>query len=153
MRLGDPQQVGQLMRERRKKLGFTIEQMAEAVGLSPITIMRIELGRVGYIHNKTAKALEVPKKIVRRMVAVDVPVGENGESLPVTALPLPSTPKPAEPRNPEPSGDVMLVGADVRPILARRKQYKPRKAKETLAAPIPKASGMKRALLWLAAKV
>lgn len=80
MKLGDPEVVGQLMRERRKSMGFTIEQMAEAVGLAPITIIRIEKGRMGYIHAKTAKALEVPKKITKRMVMQSVAVMQSGDT-------------------------------------------------------------------------
>lgn len=81
MRLGDPQEIGRLMRERRKQLGFTQEQMAQAVGLSPITIIRIENGQVGYIHAKTAKALEVPKRLTKRMVMETVAVTQDGNDV------------------------------------------------------------------------
>lgn len=89
MRIGDPQIVGEMMRARRKQMGFTIAEMAEAVGLSPITILRLELGRTSYIHEKTAKALEVPTKIINRMVMVPTAVTQEGQNValpPLTAL-------------------------------------------------------------------
>lgn len=86
MKLGDPKAVGELMRQRRLALGFTQQQFAEATGVSPITIMRLELGRLGYIHERTAKALEVPKKIVKRMVMVASPADSSGHILPNSTL-------------------------------------------------------------------
>src|SRR5579859_2166184 len=86
MKIDNPELLGQMMRERRKSLGFTIEQMAEASGVSPITIMRLELGRLGYIHERTAKLLEVPKKVIQRMVMVATPVDASGHELPQSTL-------------------------------------------------------------------
>lgn len=86
MKLGDPKIVGELLRERRRKMGYSIEQFAQLTGVSPITIMRIELGRVGYVHAKTAKALEVPKKITKSMVMVPTAVMQDGERVPLPPL-------------------------------------------------------------------
>ncbi len=107
MKIDNPELMGKTMRERRHGLGFTIEQMAEAVGISPITIMRLELGRLGYIHERTAKALEVPRKIVRRMVLVPMPVDAEGRALPASALSSSLRPEPQE----RISGDAVGTGA------------------------------------------
>lgn len=133
MKLGDPQEVGRMMRERRKQMGFTIEQMAQAVGLSPITIMRIELGRVSYVHANTAKALEVPKRIEKRMVMVSTPVDALGKPLERASGDIEAL--PSKPRN--------------RPIRTKLE------AKQTNVAPHDKAHAMsplKKIFLWLAEK-
>lgn len=166
MKLGDPKVVGDLMRKRRHDLGYTIAQMAEVTGLSPITIMRLELGRVSYIHAATARALEVPKKIVHRMTMVPstVAITHGGDDVtlpPLNALlhgPL-SKPGTAD------SGDQEAMIPDVTPpamrdMLARRKApiavSRPRRqrvVRPMAAAPTAPPPPLKRALLWLASKV
>lgn len=140
MKLGDPTVVGQMMRERRKTLGFTIEQMAEAVGLSPITIMRIELGRVGYIHAKTAKALEVPKKVTHRLVAVPTAVMTDGSTRPMSEMKA----APMEMRNGIETGDIEALPAFKRTRAPVRRIER---------APTKNAPPLKRMLLWLAEKI
>lgn len=148
MKLGDPQEIGKLMRERRVALGFTQQQFAEATGVSPITIMRIELGRVGYIHAKTAKALEVPRKIVKRMVMVPTPVDGMGRELATPHAPVEHT-----------SGDSTVVGI-VMPsyqsklVRARKAKLEANKANvEQLHGEAHVASPLKKLFLWMAAKV
>ncbi len=92
MRIGDPQEIGKLMREKRKSLGFTLDQMAEATGLSFITIFRLEKGRTGYIHNKTAKALEaleINRRMLKKKTFV-VKTGDNAATLDVVEPKRPS---------------------------------------------------------------
>lgn len=136
MKIDNPELLGQVMRERRKALGFTIEQMAQAVGVAPITIMRLELGRLGYIHNRTAKLLEVPKKVIKRMVMVPAPVDAEGKVLPTSTLanspnaevremaikPLsgPHQPVMTEKRTEIVSGDVQ----DIDPVPAFHKEHR-----------------------------
>jgi DNA-binding XRE family transcriptional regulator len=140
MKLGDPTEVGRMMRERRHQMGFTIEQFAQATGVSPITIMRIELGRVGYVHAKTAKALEVPAKIVKRMVMVPTPVDNVGRELPDNGLP------PA--LQTRISGDNMTIRQEP-PIRARKGRLHSSKAHIEVHSMSP----LKKALLWIANKV
>lgn len=128
MKLGDPQEIGKLMRERRLALGFTQLEFAQATGVSPITIMRIELGRVSYIHARTAKALEVPKKIVRRMVLEPVAVMADGSRS------VPKAPSISY------SGDNEALPAT--------KRYSPQKAGVSHTM-----SPLKKTLLWLASKI
>lgn len=146
MRLGDPIEIGRLMKRRREELGFTQEEMAAAVGLSPITIMRIELGRVQYVHTKTAKALEVPRKIIKRARLVTELVDENGHLLP----PGPATPVVA-PKEIV-SGDASVVGIPM-PTL-QRKLTRARRAKlEARIRVLEHPSRPRKFLLWLASKV
>lgn len=133
MRLGDPHEIGKLMRARREGMGLTIEQMAQATGISPITIMRIELGRVGYVHSKTAQALEVPKRIEKRMVMVATPVDALGKPLERASGDIEAL--PSQPRN--------------RPVRTKLE------AKQTNVALHGKAHAMsplKKMFLWLADK-
>lgn len=149
MKLGDPKVVGELMRKRRHDLGFTIEQMAEAVGISPITIMRLELGRVGYIHAKTAKALEVPKRIEKRMVMVNTAIAQDNSEVVLPPLSmLTKGPSVAS------SGDVeALPSKETHKALEskpRRLYKRPTLVKQTN---VEASSPLKKALMWLAAKV
>lgn len=140
MKLGDPKTVGEMMRARRLQLGFTQAEFAEATGVSPITIMRLELGRVSFIHEKTAKALEVPKKIGKRMVLEQVAVMHNGDTVPVTLPPLSTMrKKPA----------ISSQGGDIEALPAARA---PRQQSE-LRGQAHVASPLKKVLLWLAQKV
>lgn len=142
MRLGDPKEVGALMKKRRLELGFTQQQFAEATGVSPITIMRLELGRLGYIHERTAKALEVPAKVVKRMVMVSAPADARGNLLG----------QGSGIHVPRESGDATDVGRTM-PTLYR-KMNKRRKAElEARIAKLEKPSVVRKALLWLAKKV
>lgn len=144
MRIEDPQKMGEMMRARRKQLGFTMSQMAQAVNVSPITIMRLELGRLGYIHERTAKALEVPKRITHRMVSVPVGVMADGSTRPMDemkAVPMPSGPTPHT------SGDY-LPGAPIRPT---KRAARPIQRRATRAMPEPKQPSIrKRLFTWLA---
>lgn len=137
MILGDPKTVGEMLRARRIQLGFTQAEFAQATGVSPITIMRIELGRVGYIHEKTAKALEVPKKIVRRMVMEPVAVMRGGEE--VTLAPLSTMAKKA------PSLAYSGDNEALPPVRRARPQ--------AMHGQAHTASPLKKALLWLADKI
>lgn len=142
MKLGDPKEVGQMMRERRRQMGFTIEQMAEAVGLSPITIMRLELGRVGYIHEKTAKALEVPKKITKRMVMVPSAVMADGTERTIDSI---KTLPPAMRATLE-SGDVESLPAASAPRIERQRPSKP------IQMSVPSKTFKQRLFIWLSSE-
>lgn len=128
MKLGDPKVVGEMMKQRRLGLGYTQQQFAQVTGISPITIMRIELGRVGYIHEKTARALEVPKKIVRRMVVEPRAVMQDGTSVAVRA-----------------SGDKEALILAAKPPAPKRQAVMLHGQEHT-------ASPLKKVLLWLASK-
>lgn len=141
MKLGDPKEVGELMRKRRLDLGYTQEQMAEATGVSPITIMRIELGRVSYIHEKTARALEVPNKIIKRMVMTPVAMSRDGATLEPRTNALP------RPMRERISGDIEATVADPAPTQRRDAR------KEMLRGKAHAMSPLKKLLLWAAAKV
>lgn len=139
MKLGDPKEIGILMRERRAKLGYTIQQMAQAVGLSPITIMRLELGRVGYIHAKTAKALEVPKRVTHRMITSTMPVGvmADGSLQPVASVAA----LPPELQNAAATGDKI----EISPQKRIRATYK------RIQQPVAKPPSLRKKLfMWLA---
>ncbi len=151
MILGDPTEVGTLIKRKRAELGFTQKQLAEVLGISPIAVMRLELGRVGYVHAHTAKALEgleirlqLLKNQVqpKRMALVPAPdptleerlkalmpeqktitTGDAGATTPVAIAPRPSAPK---------------------------RLYTAHKAKPMPPSRVPT---VKRALLWLAAKI
>lgn len=142
MKLGNPEMVGQMMRERRHKLGFTIEQMAEAVGLAPITILRIEKGRVGYVHEKTAKALEVPAKITNRYVITPTAVMPDGSSRPVGAVKA----MPPELMAAFYSGDSEALPAAPEPILRKPAPVRRRVVHPAVA---PKLSIRQRVFSWL----
>ncbi len=164
MKLGEPKIVGEMLRNRRHELGMTIEQFAQATGVSPITIMRIELGRVGYVHEKTARALEVPKKIVNRLVTVPTAVDSLGN---VIERPAPLTPSEAaliktpewfQPIRPEgqtresTTGDSTNVGAPMTKYYKRARRARSAKL-EAKKANVERDSKLKRALLWLADRV
>lgn len=148
MKLGDPKTVGEMMRKRRKDLGFTIEQFAQATGVSPITIMRIELGRVGYVHEKTAKALEVPQKVVRRLVMQPVAVGQDGNDMltpNVHALPGPMRERL--------SGDAEALSTGAANTREeKRRRVERRQVTEPLRGKLHTISPLKKFLLWMAEK-
>ncbi len=146
MKLGNPEEVGRMMRERRKTMGFTIEQMAQAVGLSPITIMRIELGRVGYVHAKTAQALEVPKKIEKRMVMVATPVDDRGN---VLARPTQATLVSGDSQIIKP-GQIVRPEPHVSQNIASRAKPRAKKRVVELAGKAHTMSPLKKMFLWMA---
>lgn len=77
MKLGDPIAIGALLKKKRLDLGWTLREMAEATGLSFVTILRLEKGRIGYIHSDTFKKLEALKmneELLKRRVMRLVPV-------------------------------------------------------------------------------
>lgn len=137
MKISDPKTMGELMRARRRQLGFTIAQFAQATGISPITVMRLELGRVGYIHEKTAKALEVPKRLTKRMVMEPVAVMQDGTSVPLA--PLSTMPR---------KGPSVAYGGDIEALPpVRRARPQATHGQAHIASPL------KKALLWLAEKI
>lgn len=140
MKLEDPKRMGEVIRERRKALGFTQAQMAQAVGVSPITIMRIELGRVGYLHEKTVKALEVPKKMTHRMISVPIGVMADGSMRPMAELK--GIPTPVA------SGGDYIPSAPVKPVKRTEKAVgRAPSVARRVAQPV---SLRKRLFLWLA---
>lgn len=160
MKLGDPKLVGEMMRERRLKLGYTQAQMAQATGLSPITIMRLELGRIGYIHEKTAKALEVPARIEKRLVMTPVAVMRGGQEITLPPLTAMLNPPAASPTAPAVTGDTEAGIHETRqpataPLVRPKRQRKPiakimqPRAKAAELAQAGKASTRQRFLRWL----
>lgn len=149
MKIENREAMGTMLRNRRKALGFTMKEMAEAVGVSPLTIMRLELGRVGYMRESTAKALEVPVKVVNRLVTQTVPtaVMRDGTTRPMAELRGYTTQIVV-------SGDKGVSQAETKPVESPAKPLKQaaKRVKQTkqVVIPMDQLSLRKRLFLWLA---
>lgn len=167
MKLGDPTEIGVLMRRKRHELGFTLNQLAELTGISYATLLRLEQGRVGYIHEKTAKALEALELSLqtlknevkpRHMALVPTPdktLEERLRALMASPAKIAAAQPVAMPRTePVYGGDATQIGQ----VMARE-QTKPKNLNNKRSVrPSHKQDGsalptVKRALLWLAEKI
>ena len=49
----DLQQLGSLLKSERERAGMTVRQLAEAAGLVPSTVSRLETGFIAYAHDQS----------------------------------------------------------------------------------------------------